>query len=76
MDAFHRTGQFMKDLQNLLVFGSTAFAAFLILYLLSGKLSGGEMVGLAVTLVVVLPVALGVVIAKREHARNAGQGKG
>ncbi len=62
----------MNDLIRLLGYGAVAAIAIFVLISLAGTnmLSGNVLVSLAILLVVVLPVALMVVIAKKEKARE------
>ncbi|MBI5451573.1 MAG: hypothetical protein HY940_09485 [Gammaproteobacteria bacterium] len=61
----------MKDLQRLAVFGIGAFVVIMVLSKLAGRVSGGTMVMLALVLVVIVPIAAGVVMARREQAAKA-----
>ncbi len=70
----------MKDLTRLLVYGGGAGAVVLLLSALatSGRLSGNLMVGIAILLVVILPIVLMIWVGKREqrakHSQDGGQG--
>jgi len=65
----------MKDLKNLVIYGGLAGLMVLILALLgrSDMVSGGVKVSLALILVVLVPLVLGVFIAKKERREKAGQ---
>lgn len=59
----------MKDLKRLLIYGGSAAGAIFLLTILaeSHALSGDAMVGLAVFLVIVLPIIVMIRLARREH---------
>jgi len=59
----------MKDIKGLLIYGSAAGVVILLLATLgrSDAISGGTKLSLALLLVVVLPIVLSVVIAKKER---------
>lgn len=64
----------MKDLKRLLIYGTAAALAILILTLLgrSDAISGGVKVSLALILVVVVPLIMSVYIARKEHREKTG----
>ena len=64
----------MKDLKRLLIYGTAAGLAILILTLLgsSEAISGGVKISLALILVVVLPLIMSVYIARKEHREKTG----
>ncbi len=59
----------MKDLKRLLIYGGSAGAAIFILTMLaqSHVLSGNMMIGLAVFIVIVLPIVVMIRLARKEH---------
>ena len=64
----------MKDLKRLLIYGTAAGLAILVLTLLgsSEAISGGVKISLALILVVVLPLVMSVYIARKEHREKTG----
>jgi hypothetical protein len=64
----------MKDLKRFLFYGTASGLVILLLTLIgrSEAISGGIKVSLALILVVVLPLFLGVFIAKKEHREKTG----
>ena len=62
----------MKDLKGLLIYGTAAGLVILLLSTLAARqqLSGGSMVMLALILVVILPIAISINAARREHQRE------
>jgi hypothetical protein len=66
----------MKDVARLLIYGTVSLAVIWLLVELAGReaVSGYELLPLALLLVVVVPLVLGVVMARRERARSASAG--
>ena len=64
----------MKDLKNLVIYGGLAGLMVLVLALLgrSDVVSGGVKVTLALILVVVVPLVLGILMARKERREKAG----
>lgn len=64
----------MKDLKNLVIYGSAAGLVVLILATLgrTDAISGGVKISLALILVILLPLILSVRMAKKERQDKAG----